>query len=76
MIGGRRCAALVGLMSLVVWPSPGDAQPYFYPMRGQSQQQEEEVQRPPVLLRRDHARNSHRGSKQPPLSKDQHTFIT
>src|SRR5262249_60414376 len=41
MIGGRRCAALVGLVSLAVWSSPGDAQPYYYPMRGQSPQQEE-----------------------------------
>ena len=41
MIGGRRCAAFVGLVSLAVWSSPGDAQPYYYPMRGQSPQQEE-----------------------------------
>src|SRR5499427_8900171 len=41
MIGDRRCAALVGLVSLAVWSSPGHAQPYYYPMRGQSPQQEE-----------------------------------
>ena len=41
MIEGRRCAALMGLVSLAVWSSPGAAQPYFYPMRGQSPQQEE-----------------------------------
>src|SRR5215510_3954257 len=42
MIGGSRRAALGWLVGLVaVWSSPGDAQPYFYPMRGQSPQKEE-----------------------------------
>jgi hypothetical protein len=42
MIGGSRRAALGWLVGLVaVWSSPGAAQPYFYPMQGQSPQQEE-----------------------------------
>ena len=42
MIGNSRRAALGWLVGLVaVWSSPGAAQPYFYPMQGQSPQQEE-----------------------------------
>src|SRR5215467_8365244 len=41
MMAGRTRGVLVSLASLLVWPSIGAAQPYFYPTQGQSAQQEE-----------------------------------